>query len=154
MILLSDNVAVNVPSVTSPMVSASQSQDRLVGDVAALDQADALELGQGRQSHDRVVCEQCAAAQIDVPYAIALRHQPLHGFVGDIAAVSEVQVVQVLTEPRDGMDGDVGDVPALGEDQVPQPRGGTDDFLDGGVGEPRAGRQIKDSEVFVGLVRG
>ncbi len=71
--------------------------------------------------HNRVICEKVAAAEVDVANPIAGRDEALDAIVGDEAAVSQVEKVQVLAELRDGIDGNVAEIPTLLQHEVPDP---------------------------------
>lgn len=61
--------------------------------------------------------------------------------------MTEVDVMQVLAELRDGEDGLIGNVATLCEDEIAKTRSGGDDLLDGMVGDPSAGGKVEDAEV-------
>lgn len=80
--------------------------------------------------------------------------QTLDSLVGQVHAVAEVDVMQVLAELRDGEDSLVGNVAALCKDEISKTRSGSDDLLDSMVGDPGAGCEVEDAEVVKNHSRG
>lgn len=147
------DITLSVPSRPQAHIGLGERLNAQVGDAGALDEPDPLQLGQSGKPRDRVICQVCAAAEVDVPDAVAVVDEALHGLVGEMPAVAKVDIVQILAQPRDGEDGGVRDIPAFGEHEVAEARGNVDDLLDGTVGKAGAGREVQDAEVFVRLVR-
>lgn len=73
--------------------------------------------------------------------------------VRDVAAVAEVQVVEVLAQPCDGVDGSVRDVAAFREDQIAQAVRHLDDLIDRFVGDESAVGKVQNPERLKGFVR-
>jgi hypothetical protein len=97
------------------MTITRQGYHRVVGNIAALDQPDALELREGRKAHDGVVCQVRATPQVDIPYSVATVHQALDRLIRNLTTVPEMHIMKVLTKPGNGMDSYIGDVSALGQ---------------------------------------
>lgn len=66
-VVIPNDAAATVTPGARSLTCYGQGHNGVIGDVAALDKADALQLGQLRQPHDRGVGEEGAAAEIDVP---------------------------------------------------------------------------------------
>jgi len=73
--------------------------------------------------------------------------------VCDVAAVAEVQIVEILAQPRDREDGSVGDVAAFGKDQIAQAMRHLDDLVDRLVGDESAVGKVENPERLKGFVR-
>lgn len=128
-------------------------KDGLVGNVTALDQAYALQLGQSSEASDGHIREERAASQVNVADAVAAPHQADDALVGDLAAVAEMDIVQVLAKLGNGVDGGIRDVAALGQEQISQTGSGIDNLGHGSVRQPAAGRQVEYPQVLVDLGR-
>lgn len=150
---LANDVPESIAARPGAVVCAGQRKDGFVRDVAALDQADALQLGQLGQAHDRIVRQVGAAAEVDVADAVAFLDEPLHGVIRDLAAVTQMQIVQVLTKLGDRIDGGVRDVATFSQHQVAETRGNIDNLSDGGVRHTGARSQIENAQMIVRLVR-
>ena len=122
-----------------------------VCDVRTLHKPDPLEFWKMSEPHDRVICEEVAAAEVDVANSIARRDEALDAVVGDEAAVPQVEKVQVLTELRDGVDGNVGEVPTLLQHEVPDPWCSLYDPFNRAVCDPHGQAEIEDAQMVVGL---
>ena len=59
-----------------------------------------------------------ATAKVNIPNAITAGYQLLDGVVCDVAAVAQVNIMQVLSKPCNGIYCSIGDVSALGKDEV------------------------------------
>lgn len=136
-----------VPTLAQSLVGLSKRIDRHIGDVAAFDETNPLELRKNSQSGDRFIRQIETATQVNVPYTIARVDQTLYSFVGQVHTVAKVNVMQVLAELRDGEDGLVGNIATLCKDEIPKARGGIDDLLNSTVGDPGAGGKVEDAEV-------
>ena len=79
-----------------------------------------------------------AAAEVDVADAVAFMHQLLDGRVSDVTAVTEMDIMQVLSEAGDGVNRVVGNVPTLGEHEVAESRRNIDDLLHSTIGQADA----------------
>lgn len=112
--LAMNDITVRVPPGPQTHICFGERIYTLVGDVGALDEPDPLQFGQSGKSCDRVISQMRAAAQVDIPDAIAMMDQALHSLVGDMPTVTKMDIVQILTQPRDGEDGGIRDIPALG----------------------------------------
>lgn len=152
-VLAAQKHPVGVPPHPRTVCGLGKRKDGLIGNATALDQAYALQLGQGGQASDRHVREERAAPQINVADAVAAPHQADDALVGDLAAVAEMNVVQVLAKLGDGVDGGICNVAALGKEQVPQTGRSIDNLGHGCVRKPAAGRRVEDPQVLVDLVR-
>lgn len=90
-----------------------------------------------------------AATQVDIANAIAALNQSFDAFVGDLAAVAQMYVVQVLAKLRNGKNSDVGNVSTLSQDEVAKPRCHVYDLLHSSIGEPVATCQIENPKMLI-----
>lgn len=127
--------------------------DALVGDVAALDKANPLELGERRELFNRLVRQILTAGEINVADTSAHPNQLLDTSVGNPRTVAKVDVVEVLAKLRDRRDGTVGDLTAFCQDEVTQAWGGRDDLLDTNVVELSTIRKIQYAEALICSIR-
>jgi hypothetical protein len=147
-VIITDRVSLAVPASATASVGLGELVHALVRDIDTFDQTNPLQLGQGCQLHDGLVCQMLTASQIDITDSAAALHQALDRIIRDVAAVAKVYVVKILTQAWDGIDRGVRDVATLGEDEVSKARGHVDDLLHGSVGETHAACQVEDPEVF------
>lgn len=85
----------------------------------ALHKANAPQLWQTRQMRDRCICQVITACQINVSNSIASLDQCHDSVVRQIAAMPEMDVMQILSQPTNCLHCCICDVPAFGQDQVP-----------------------------------
>jgi hypothetical protein len=81
-------------------VTLNKGVQGVVGDVMDPHKSDPLELWQlVGQLHDTQICELGAVRQVQVPDPCTVVNQMPHTPVGDIAHVSQMQILQVLPQP-------------------------------------------------------
>lgn len=73
-----------------------------------------------------------------------------NSLIGNLAAMTQVNVVEVLAKLGDGVNSDIGDIAALGQYQVAQPWSNINNLFNGGIGKACAGCQVKNSKMFIG----
>jgi hypothetical protein len=132
--------------------AADEALDRKVGDVVAFDQTNPSKLGQEGELADTGIGETGAARKIDVSNPGTSLDQRSHGPIRDIAAVAQVQVVQVLAQRRDRVHSPVGDVATLGQDQDPQARCHLDNLINSFIRDQAAVSKIQDAQAVELLV--
>lgn len=100
-----------------------------IGDVVALDQADSPQLWKQRELTDTSISQTQTTREVDVSYPGAVNDQFADRAVRDVVAMSQMKIVQVLSQFCDGIHRGVRDLSALGEDQVPKPRRHLDNLV-------------------------
>lgn len=75
-----------------------------IRDVAALDQAYTLQFGQSGELCDRGIGQPGAAGQINISDSIARPDERIKAEISDIGAVAEMDIVEILPQPRNGQD--------------------------------------------------
>ncbi len=142
---LSDNVALGISPVSKSLVGLCQRVYRLVCDIAAFHEANSLQFRQSRKSSDRVVSQVRTTAQVDISNSVAAVNKPLHGVIGNLHTVTQVKVVQVLSQMGDCVYGGIRYIAALSKNEVAETRRHVYYPLDGTVGDASAGGEVKDT---------
>ena len=89
-------------TVATRSARTSQGADAAVSDVAALDQANALQLGKLSEERDGLVGEIQAAGKVDIANSVAILDKMADSIISDAATVAQVQEMQVFAELGDG----------------------------------------------------
>ena len=105
MVVVGNDVPVRIPARPTAEVGLGKRVHAGISDVGTFDKPNALELGQCCKLHNRLVGQEGAAAKVNVPNPVAGTDQALDAFIGDVAAVSQMHVMQVSSQLRDGIDG-------------------------------------------------
>ena len=93
------------------------------------------------------------ATEVDVANPVAGLYQPLHSVVGDVSAVAEVNIVEILAESSNGIHRGIRDVAALSKHEIAQPGSNLDDLFDRTICESGTRCQVEDPQMLIGLVR-
>lgn len=75
-ILSSDKHTTSISPHSWPIRSVRKGKDGFVSDGAALDEANSLQLGEQRESLDRLVRQEGAASKVDVADSVTTSYQP------------------------------------------------------------------------------
>lgn len=94
------------------------------------------------------------ARQIDVSDPVAHLHELDHGCIGNLRAVAQVNIMQVLSQPCDCVHRFIRDVLALGEHKIPQPGRCFDDFLHSFIVQLVTSGQVQDTQAVKGQMFG
>jgi hypothetical protein len=116
-------------------------------------QSNASQLWQRSEFSDRGIGESDAATEVDIPDSCTVLHERLDGIIRDMAAVSKMNVVQILTELADGVDSYVSNISAFCQNQISKARSHADDFLDGTICKSGTAGKIQDAEMLEYLTR-
>lgn len=123
--------------------------DAAICNIAAFYQPYSLQLRQGCQLCDRVIREVRATRQVNIADAVAQLDKLDDTCIGDTRAVTQMDVVQILSEPCDGQYSAVCDIAAFIEDQVPQAWCRLHDLLNPGILQLCAVGKVEDAESVV-----
>lgn len=97
-VLADDNIAISIPPRSKTLIRLGKSIHALVRDATTFDQANSLELREGCQPRDRLIRQVDTTSEIDVPNPVAALDKPLNSVVGYVAAMAQMDVVQVLAQ--------------------------------------------------------
>lgn len=97
-----DEFIVDITSVwwsQVPMVRTTMGQRKhtLVSDIRALDEANSPQFWKSSQFRDRNIGEMGAASKVNISDTVAACYELDYSCIGDMAAVTEMEVVKVLS---------------------------------------------------------
>lgn len=95
-----------------------------------------------------------AACQVNVADSVARFHERYYGSIGQIDAVSQMDVVQIFGQSTNRHDRPVGNIFALGQDEVPEPGSCRDDASNGVVTDMLAACQVQNAQRIEDEARG